>query len=82
MSIPGFENCLEEFTPAGGDHSENCLPNKRPYSCAERAWEELQNVFEGDCPQTGSEVGGESKCKNLEVHDLENLYFFRVYSSW
>ena len=92
LSVPGFENCLEEFTPAGGNHIENCLPNKRPYNCAERAWEELQNVFEGDCPhsssQTGSHiggvgtsngghVGGVSKCKNLEVHDLGNLYFFQ-----
>ena len=76
MSVPGYEQCLEEFTPAVGQHSENCLPNKRPYNCAERAWEELQNVFEGDCPQTGSQiggvgtsnggqVGGVSKCKNL-----------------
>ena len=78
LSIPGFESCLEEFTPSGGDHSENCLPNKRPYNCAEQAWEELQNVFEGDCPTSnGGQVGGVSNRINLEVHDLGNLYFFQ-----
>ena len=50
LSIPGFEQCLEEFTPVGGQHSENCLPHRRPYNCTEQAWEGLQNVFEGDCP--------------------------------
>ena len=51
LSIPGFEHCLEEFTPVGALHSENCLPHRKPYYCAERAWEEIQNVFEGDCPR-------------------------------
>ena len=77
MSIPGFENCLEEFTPVGGDHSENCLPNKRPYNCAERAWEELQNVFEGDCPhsssQTGSNLGGVGTSNGGQVGGVSKL---------
>jgi hypothetical protein len=51
LSIPGFEQCLEEFTPVGGQHSQNCLPHRRPYNCTEEAWEGLQNVFEGDCPR-------------------------------
>ena len=52
LSIPGFEQCLEEFIPVGTDHSENCLPHKKPYNCNQRAWEELQNVFEGKCPHS------------------------------
>ena len=52
LSIPGFEQCLEEFIPVGADHSENCLPHKKPYNCNQRAWEELQNVFEGKCPHS------------------------------
>ena len=51
LSIPGFEQCLDEFTPAGQSHSEHCLPQRRPYNCAEQSWEGLQNVFEGDCPR-------------------------------
>ena len=71
LSIPGFEHCLEEFTPVGALHSENCLPHRKPYYCAERAWEEIQNVFEGDCPYTGSHIGGVAAPAYLSIPGFE-----------
>merc|ERR1712156_1153258 len=50
LSIPGFSNCLEEHTPAGASHTENCLPQNKPRFCQQQAWEELQSLFEGNCP--------------------------------
>jgi len=53
LSVSGYELCLDEYTPAGTSHSEFCLPQKRPFSCTENSWNQLQNVFKGDCPQSG-----------------------------
>jgi len=57
LSVSGYELCLDEYTPAGTSHSEFCLPQKRPFSCTENSWNQLQNVFKGDCPQSGV-IGG------------------------
>ena len=57
LSIPGYEFCLKEYTPLGSFNSQYCLPNKRPFSCNQRSWNQLQNVFDGDCPLSGSFEG-------------------------
>ena len=57
LSIQGYEQCLEEYTPTGSSHSQYCLPTKRPFSCNQKSWNQLQNVFEGDCPQS-TVIGG------------------------
>ena len=49
-ALPGFEFCIEEFTPVGSFSSQYCLPNKRPRSCNQRIWNELQNGFLENCP--------------------------------
>jgi len=62
LSIRGFELCLRSYTPAGAAHSQYCLPSRKPYSCYQRAWDQLQNVFQGDCPVGGgSNIGGSSQ---------------------
>jgi hypothetical protein len=64
LSVPGFELCLRSYTPAGQSHSQYCLPNRKPYSCYQRAWDRLQdtNVFQGDCPIGGhNNIGGSSQ---------------------
>ena len=60
MSIPGYELCLKEYTPRGSFNSQYCLPTKRPFSCNQRSWNQLQNVFEGDCPSQTGRVPGSS----------------------
>ena len=62
LSIQGYERCLKEYTPTGSTHSQYCLPTKRPFSCNQRSWSQLQNVFKGDCPsQTGRVPSGSSQ---------------------
>ena len=56
-ALPGFEFCIEEFTPVGSFSSQYCLPNKRPRSCNQRIWNELQNGFLENCP-TFDSIGG------------------------
>ena len=51
LSVTGYELCLKEYTPAGADHSQFCLPSKKPFNCNEQSWNQLQNVFEGTCPE-------------------------------
>ena len=51
LSIPGYELCLNKYTPNGAAHSQFCLPSKKPFICNKRSWNQLQNVFEGDCPE-------------------------------
>ena len=50
LSVPGWENCLKNFTPSTADHSQLCLPNSKPNSCNQNSWEQLKDVFQGDCP--------------------------------
>ena len=54
LSVPGFELCLRSYTPIGQSHSQYCIPSRKPYSCYQRAWDRLQNVFRGDCPAEGT----------------------------
>jgi hypothetical protein len=63
LSVSGYEFCLDEYTPTGTSHSEFCLPQKRPFSCTENSWNQLKNVFKGDCPQSGV-IGGKNFIPN------------------
>ena len=51
LSISGYELCLNKYTPNGAAHSQFCLPSKKPFICNKQSWNQLQNVFEGDCPE-------------------------------
>ena len=67
LSISGFELCLNKYTPNGAAHSQFCLPSKKPYNCNEQSWNQLQNVFEGNCP--------EGKSKRKVTNFKLNLHF-------
>ena len=67
LSVTGYELCLNEYTPAGAAHSQFCLPSKKPYNCNEQSWNQLQNVFEGNCP--------EGKSKRKVTNFKLNLHF-------
>ena len=48
--VPGYEKCLESEQSLVGTHQELCLPLTKPFSCAQKAWNKLQQVFIGkDC---------------------------------
>merc|ERR1712168_751324 len=50
LSVTGWEKCLGNYTPSTADHSEYCLPNSKPNPCNQNSWEQLKDVFQGDCP--------------------------------
>jgi len=50
LSVPGWETCLGNYTPSTADHSQYCLPNTKPNSCNQNSWEQLKDVFQGECP--------------------------------
>jgi len=80
LSIPGYELCLESFTPAGASHSEICLPAKKPYYCSDPAWRELQDTFEGDCPNRNSNGQGKKTSELRKKH--HKIFNTKIQKSW
>ena len=52
---------MKSFSPLDADHTQWCLPAKKPKYCAKAAFEELQDVFDGECPEP-SKVPGYDQC--------------------
>ena len=72
--VPGYEKCLESEQSLVGTHQELCLPAMKPFSCSQKAWNKIQQVFIGnDCgsgqqPRLGDQgsdkivfLGGQSR---------------------
>ena len=60
--VPGYEKCLESEQSLVGTHQELCLPSTKPFSCDQKAWNKLQQVFIGkDCDnEQMPKLGGQS----------------------
>ena len=80
LSVSGYELCLDEYTPAGTSHSEYCLPQKRPFSCTENSWNQLKNVFKGDCPQS-SVIGGKNCIPNYLKSKIPYSRYYKPLSN-
>ena len=69
---------MNQHSPRGASHTEYCLPSTKPNNCVQESWNELQNVFEGNCPENQSPgmVGGLGGLPPayLQVRILINLY--------
>ena len=51
-SIPGFEDCLENYKPSSS-YTAKCLPSEKPLVCFDNSWKKIQMVFDGPkCPRS------------------------------
>lgn len=41
LSVPGWQNCVDEVKSAGSTYSSVCLPSTRPSGCSYRSWSQL-----------------------------------------
>ena len=52
---------MKSYSPDGADHTQRCLPAIKPKYCAKAAFERLQDVFDGGCPEP-SKIPGYKQC--------------------